>query len=232
MPRRHEVDDRECGPSRVGVDREISGHVHAPGVGGRRNVGERPAHGLQARPVRREREAQPPLAHGPPAAVPFQSAETEERLRILLPVRFEPFQRAREGVVHFGRLHLGIDEQLFGPLLFVSCRGESRAQIVAKSLEGRRREREAERGGVTSELGRVAPCHGCEPRKERRLSVRSPAARHDVPFAGEEKHGTRQLLRDARGGNPEHAAVPAVGRVSRFHDDRVASRVEATRKSR
>ena len=71
--RRREVDDGEGGAARVGVDREVRGHVHAAGAGGGRNVGERPANGLEAPPVRRRARRAAPgrrrRGHGRPIPV-------------------------------------------------------------------------------------------------------------------------------------------------------------------
>ena len=89
------------------------------------NVGERPAHGLEAPPVGCERDAKASFADGAPAAVPLEAAEAEEGLRILLAVRLEALEGAREGVVRLGGLDFGVDEEPLGPLLLVARRAKA-----------------------------------------------------------------------------------------------------------
>ena len=85
---------------------------------------------------------------------------------------------------------------------------------------------------MAAELVRIAPCDGRQALEERRPPVAPAAARHDVSFPGEEKHGPGQLLRDAGRGDSQDSSVPAVRGIPRFDHDCVARRVEPVREPR
>ncbi len=111
-----------------------------PAREGRRDLGEIPAHGVEAAAGGRERDAQSGFADGPAAPVPREAAQEKERLGVLLAVRLEALERPRERLVRLGRLDLGVDFQLGGPLRVVARRRERGAEVLAERLPRRARE--------------------------------------------------------------------------------------------
>ena len=175
---RGEVDDREARPAREGVDREVRGDVPAAralGARGSRRGSSRPRRGAGPRSANETRR--PALADGLAAPVPLEVPEEEERLGVLLPVRLEALERAGELLVRLGRLDLGVDLELLGPLLVVPGRRERGAQVLPEAPPTNAAASVRPRAAACPpNSSRVPRCHGRDALEERRPAEGAPAA--------------------------------------------------------